>query len=259
MPMSSEQREERLALTRNTAIALIEDLQHLREVLAREDPSPGELRRLSSTLRRLLLGTDRDLSKVAAPRIGRIKLLEPDNKPVYKASRKGALKFFASARVSAFGIEHAAAMMNQGNRPLPLKDFDPDRTIEVRIDNFLSQWVLFLDGKWVSRGDAIEFMANVASGVHSGSPESATRRKQETYTLLDRIRYCVTFTGASGGVATMSVNWDVILGDARPIEYDPTAIDPVLVELLAAARFITNSPDVGRLEKIITKEVRGTE
>lgn len=259
MPMSSEQREERLALTRNTAIALIEDLQHLREVLAREDPSPGELRRLSGTLRRLLLGTDRDLSKVAAPRIGRIKLLEPDNKPVYKASRKGGLKFFASARVSAFGFEHAAAMMNQGTKPLPLEDFDPGRTIEVRIDNFLSQRVLFLDGKWISRGDTIEFMANVAHGVHSGSPESAIRRKQEVYTLLDRIRHCVALTGTSGGHATISVNWDAILSDARPIKYDPTAIDPVLVELLATAGFITNSPDVDRLEKIITKEIRGAE
>ena len=136
-----------------------------------------------------------------------------------------------------------------------MKDFHPDRTIEVRIHNFLSQRVLLLDGKWVSRGDAIEFIAHVGHGVHSGSAETATRRKQETYTLLNRIRSCVSLTGTSGGAATISVNFDAILGNARPIEYDPAAIDPVLVELLAAVGFITNSPDVARLEEIITKEV----
>lgn len=255
MPMSPEQIEERLALTRDAAIALIEDLQYLREVLERENPSPGELRRLSAVLRRLLIGTDRDLLKVAAPRIGRIKLLEPDNAPVYRASRKGALEFYASGRVRAFGIEHGALMTNKGSRPLPLDGFDPSRTIEVRVDNFLSQHVLFLNGEWASRGDAIKFIAYVGGGIHSGSPETAIRGKQEVFALLGKIRRCVSIRGAEGVTTTISMNMSAIESGDQPIKYDPLAIDAVLVEVLATARFITDSPDVERLEAVILKEI----
>jgi hypothetical protein len=67
--------EELLNVTRGAAMALVEDLPHIREVVNRPDPDKGELRRLSNELRRLLIDNGGDLRDVAAPRIGRFKLL----------------------------------------------------------------------------------------------------------------------------------------------------------------------------------------
>jgi hypothetical protein len=71
MTENHDNSEERRALTREIAAVLLEDLAHMRAVLARPEPSRAEFRNLSATLRRILVA-DRDLTAVAAPRIGRI-------------------------------------------------------------------------------------------------------------------------------------------------------------------------------------------
>lgn len=58
MPLSPSHKEEMLAATRMAAAALLEDMQYIREVVERSEPSRGELRRLSGTLRRLLIYRD---------------------------------------------------------------------------------------------------------------------------------------------------------------------------------------------------------
>lgn len=40
------------------------------------------------------------------------------------------------------------------------------------------------------------------------------------------------------------------------LSYVPEGIDPVLVELLATARFFSESPDVLRLEKVVAEELK---
>jgi hypothetical protein len=85
-PLTPEKRAELLAETRDAAVALLEDLEHIRMICGRDEPSRDELRRLSATLRRILI--DSDLTKVAAPRLGRILLLAPDNKPLVKSNTK---------------------------------------------------------------------------------------------------------------------------------------------------------------------------
>jgi len=82
MALSPANRQKLLETTREPAIALAEDVAHLRQFAGKMDPTASELRRLSSILRRLLV--ERDLGAVAAPRIGKILLNAPDNKPFYK-------------------------------------------------------------------------------------------------------------------------------------------------------------------------------
>src|SRR5207248_2538610 len=81
LPLSPEQRAQMLVRSREAANAFVDDLSEIRRVLAMEGASIADIRRLSVVLRRLLV--DRDLAVVAAPRIGRITLLTPDNKPIY--------------------------------------------------------------------------------------------------------------------------------------------------------------------------------
>lgn len=253
MRMSQDHRKERLALTREAAAALVEDLQHIREVLGRTDPSRAELRRLSVTLRRILV--ERDLSNVAAPRIGRIKLKAPDNKPIIKSNKKLPILFFGSGGVEIFGFEVRCAMAEQGAKARPLPDFHPDRVIDLRLDGFLSQPVLCFQGDMVSRARTIEYIANIASGAHSGSPKTATANKQNAYRILSRIRSVASYSMKSG-VFTIAMNASATTSGHAPFKYTPDAIDPVLLEMLAAAQYLVISEDTAKLEQVVLKELK---
>jgi lysozyme family protein len=56
------------------------------------------------------------------------------------------------------------------------------------------------------------------------------------------------------GAATLQFNIDALLPTAPPFRYEPDAIDPVLVEVLATAHFLSISPDLQRLESVIRAE-----
>jgi hypothetical protein len=242
--MPNFNRDERMRATREAAAALVEDLEYMRNVLARLDACRGELRRLSAVLRRLVV--ERDLSDVAAPRIGRVFLPVPDNKPVLKAERDRPYAFFASGGVAVFGMYLRAAIGEQAARPRELEDFDPDRTALVKLDGFLSQPVLCNQGTWFNRREVIKYVANIASGVHSD------RASEPQEVALASIRRSVTYRVQDETVAVQFQAVEAVEGDFR---YSRDAIDPVLVEILAAAQFISDSEDVRRLEEGIRGEL----
>lgn len=254
MTRPPDHQEELQARTRSAAVALIEDLQHIRGLLDEDNPSPGEFRRLSVTLRRILL--QRDLAIVAAPRIGRIKLIAPDNKPAVRSStEKNPIPFFGSAGVKAFGIEFRAHLIDKGAKPRTFREFDPDRTVELRVDNFIAQPVLCLHGEWFTRANVIEYVANVASGAHSGSPATAPARKREMFSKIARIRQAVTIW-IEDGTCKISANLDVVGNKVIPFKYAPDAIDVTGLEIMAAARFLVESPDTKTLEAAISEELK---
>jgi hypothetical protein len=250
MKFSPEQKSARMQATRGAAIALVEDMPHIRGVMSKEEPSRGELRRLSATLRRILC--ERDLSNIAAPRIGRIILQAPDNKPVIKSDKIEPLEFFLSGGALIFGIYIRAGLLHRGSRPRPIH-FDPEATIDLRLDGFLTQPVLCLQGQWASRKDIITFAANVGSGVHSGTA------KEESHKLLDKARHSasigITETPDGSKTVNFTLNVYPFGAPATPFDYQPDCIDPILVELLAAAHFLAISPVVVRLEKFIKEEL----
>jgi hypothetical protein len=248
MSLSPELRDQLILATREAAVAFLEDMPHIRDVLNRPNPDRGELRRLSSVLRRLLIDNGGDIRDIAAPRIGRFVLLSPDNKPVFKAARKTTYDFFASAGVLAFGIHFRAAAFEKGTKPTPLENFDPDRTVELPMDNFLSQDVLCFQGRWITRRDAIKYIANIASGVHSGRP------KDEKEKTIARIRKSASFS-AIPGAPNVQFNVDSLFPAEPPFQYLPNAVDPVLLEMLAAAHYLELSPDIRRLEELVKTEL----
>jgi hypothetical protein len=248
--MKEEIRAERLVRTRDAAAALVEDLAHMRQVL-KSAPSRDELRRLSSTLRRILV--DRDLTTVAAPRINRILLTAPDNKPIIKTIRslKIVPAFFGSAGVGAFGIRYRAITAGPGHTLQPedrtkLFATETEETVQLKLDGFLSQPVFLFQGEWANRRDVIKYMANVASGVHSGAPH------EPTHVLLQTIRRAVTYSRRSG----LYFNTKAFDGIDIPFRYEPDALDVVLLELMAAASFLVSSDDTIKLERSIHDELR---
>ena len=198
------------------------------------------------------MDNDGDLKKIAAPRIGRVKLVEPDNVPYYRFSKRRKFFFFGSNGVPLFKITVGGLLVHDGTNALqvPTGKTGPP-LVSVRIDNFLSQNVLCLNEEWVKRGDVIKYIANVGHGVHSGM----TKTNEEK--LIEKIRKVATYTQNPPNVPLgIKLNWDAIATEADPpFRYAPTEIDVVLVELLAAAHFLVSSPDIIELERVITEEL----
>jgi hypothetical protein len=246
MPMSPEHRAKMLIDTKEQAAALLDDLPYLRGISAQPDHSPAEIRRVSGTLRRLLV--ERDITIVAAPRLGRFMFFAPDNKPFYSAGRKIPFTFFASGGMEVFGVKFRSTIVDlQISRP-SLGLIDPERTIELRLDGFMSQHVLSLSGRWISRADVIKYVANVGHGVHSGVPQTPTE------TIISRIRRVARYTKSDKNLAITVEMKALESGADLPFRYSPEAIDPIILELLAAIHFLLISPDTSRLEMAIRDE-----
>jgi hypothetical protein len=242
MALSPENKKKLLETTREPAIALVEDVEHLRQFAGRQDPTPAELRRLSGILRRLLV--ERDLSNVAAPRIGKILLNAPDNKAFYKANNNYV--FFASGGADAFGATFRGISISAGASSRT-QGAPPDRMVQLSLDGFLSQHVLCLKGQWASRNAVVKYVANVTSGVHSKTPN------KEDEKLLSRIRSVVSYEPTTT-FPRISIGFDAINTETVEFTYSPAKLDPVLLELLATIQFIVASPDVHKLEAAIAAE-----
>jgi hypothetical protein len=89
MPMPADLAARKREETLEAAAAFLEDMQHIREILARPNPIRGELRRLSNILRRLL--PDRDLQNIAPCRnLDPLQIDAPDNtkiEPLIKSEK----------------------------------------------------------------------------------------------------------------------------------------------------------------------------
>ncbi len=244
MANSSQARQERQILTREAAVALVEDLAYIRKLLDLDAPPRDELRRLSGLLRRITVDGEGDLVRVASPRIGKIKLLMPARNAFY--SEQPHRLFFASGGALLHGMrlgpfEYGCGAINPSSLPRAAEVF---KEVSAPVPNFLGQRILFLEGIWIRRRDVIKYMANYASGVHSKTPQ------EDADKTLARIRSAFTYSGP-----TLKIRRDRLIRDTSPFEYDPNALDVVLIELLVAAQLIVQSPDVVRLEEVIREEL----
>jgi hypothetical protein len=251
MPMSPEAKQQFLAATKSAAAAFIEDMAYFRDLLNRKDIQAAEIRRSSGELRRLLIDNGGDLEKIAPPRIGRIKLLAPYNNLYYRAAEKSPFAFFASAGVTLFGVSFRALLVNRGpGTSMPnMTGFDPERCDPVTIDQFLSQKVLSLNGRWATRRLLIKYVANIAHGVHTGTA------KDDNEKLVEQMRRAIT-CGTPPHAALIAFHVEALTDQKEVVfKYEPKSIDIALVELFAAISFLAKSPDVIELEKAISAEL----
>jgi hypothetical protein len=104
MPISTETKQRLLNATKESAAAFIEDMRHIRDALKPENIDRGEIRRLSSVLRRFLIDNGGDISSLAPARIGCLNLHCPDNNPIYAVDRKTPFQFFGSGSAKDFEV-----------------------------------------------------------------------------------------------------------------------------------------------------------
>jgi hypothetical protein len=247
MVLSDDAKRAMIAATHEGALAMIDDLQHMREVIAKPEPTPGDIRRLSNPLRRILIDNGGDLRKIAAPRLGRIELLVPDILALIRSGEKRPYAFLSAGVADVFGLSVDAWMVEQGSQPRSVPGFEPGKTVSVRLDGFLSQRIICFNGQWVSRADVIKYVANVAHGVHSGDP------KEPNHALLRKIRYIATMR-LDGNTPGLSFNPHMIDPEDKPLVIDRGALDFVLIQLISAVRYLTISPDIIQLEETIRQE-----
>jgi hypothetical protein len=252
MPLSSAQRAKLLTATREAAGAFLEDIQYIRDIANQRTTLSGEIRRLSVLLRRLLV--DRDLALIGAPRIGRVLIRAPDNNPIFRHARSKPPVFFSSGGGRVFGWRGVIyAHFAPSNTPLDEvampKDFDNEARIDLPIDNFITQRVICFRGNWVSRKEIIKYVANIASGAHSGSPKT----KEEILIAQIRSQISLRLTDNGINVALMEHGPE---SEEAIFRYQPNSLDPVLIELLGTTRFLAESPSLNDLEAAIRSELK---
>jgi hypothetical protein len=205
---------------------------------------------------------DGDLLAVAGPRVGKLIVQARDCKHFYEVADQAHMMFFAAGGAPVFGLElYAMAFLNAGSAGTPPRGLtdslsQESKLITMRLDNFLAQRVLCMNGDWISRRAAIKHIANYGSGVHSKEPDSYGEK------VIALMRECATYTVEGGKVRAHILPH---LGEQSfPAEFtiDPPweapfpvdVLDPVLLEVLAAGALLVNSPGILDLEAIIAAE-----
>lgn len=251
MPMSPEHREKAILDTRESAAVLLEDLQHFREVLGRVEPSRGELRRLTNTLRRILI--EQDIIKIANPRLGhRFMLTVNDTIPMFRSLSGQPHTYYFNGGATIFGM--TARKISMVPAATEVKEQNPDDVIDLNVDSFLSQNILCLNGEWVNRRSVIKYIAYVAGGeIHAGVAKTQTDKKAEP--ILTELRRIAKCTKNGYQIDPTTIIKGTTIDEDRPFEYSPDAIDVVLLELLATVHFVISSSDTKSLETIIRQEL----
>jgi hypothetical protein len=252
MGLSDPHRKKMLATTRGAAIALLDDLEYLRELLSRQEHPRGELRRLSNILRRLLVNNE--VRVVAAPRISRFDFDVPDLRAFYKAGEEYPYIFFASGGLlEALNPLALTVMVQRVPDAANHKFFVPEfgKTTKMNADAFLTQKVICFKGDWVNRREAIKYVANRASGVHTDAPRNATESLLQK--ASEHVRYRMVGTEMKVDFSDLE---NIGLNDPDE-DYSTNTLNPVLIELLVTAQFIVGSADAARLEDVIREEIEG--
>jgi hypothetical protein len=250
--LSDEEKKAAIRATHDAAWAMVEDLRHMRGLLGKRDPAPEDIRRIAVLLRRLLIdGGGGDLRKIAPPRMGKVMLSAPDNLPLVKQGKVTPWQFLSAGVADVLGHNMHFLLAERGHAHKKVPEHDETKLVPLKLDGFLSQQVLCFEGEWVNRRDVIKYIAHVGHGVHSLDVDG---RSEE---ILKQIRHALHYTFDDDGKINIKFN-SVILGIGgrpdQPLWVDRNAMDVVLVQLMSAARYLTISPDIVRLEEVIRAE-----
>jgi hypothetical protein len=260
MSLSEQDKKAMLEATRDAAAAFVEDCDRMRRTLAAAPPDRADLRALSNVLRRLLV--NREIQEIAAARIGRFIIDSPDEKPMIDYALKQMLKFFASAGAAIrFGdgncVTYRAIYAAEGTLKGQPSGYDPGRRVPLRVDNFISQRVFYIHGRWIARTQIIQFVANIGSGVHSGSPQ--TDLDKSIASIRSSVRFSVgdamPVGAKSDSPPIIEFNEDALNPGPFRFEYTKGNIDPLLVEMLSTAKYFCESQHTIQLEAQIKKEL----
>lgn len=249
--MKTKASRDLLGETREAAIAIFEDFSILRDISTRLETRPVHLRHASAVLRRWLV--ENQIARVAAPRVGRLKILAIDNNPVYRFERSHGIVAFVTGGAQVHGVYLAGAMMSEGRQSSDITGYHPDILIPFGIETFLKQRVIYSQGEWFTRLQVVKFVANADNGVHGHGAREDWEKKLSGF----RQEVSVNLVSGPTGELTPSVNWRSgdSLSVANYTKYDPSLINALLLEVVSAISFLVKSPDLVDLIDVIKVEL----
>lgn len=220
-----------------TEIAFVEDFRWMAEMIDREPPAFGDIRRSSAVMRRLF-PDGRDFQRIASFHAPKPYLRAADNRAYYRASEGGAVVPFFVSGGRGF-LNHTFCSFSSGGPFDHIKaptDVE-DHLVLIPLDAWLQQRVLCFWGEWTSRTNVINYVANRAHGVHSGSDK---REGDESLSMLRRV---AQLSRADEGHPRIALDFSapfVVSADFTPRAGE---LDCVLFEYSCAVRFFVESPD----------------
>jgi len=230
--------------THEAALVLLDDLEFMRGTLAKKNPTAGDVRRVSVILRRLLL--DGHLAAVGGPRLGRIKLIIPDNRAVFVSVVDplvvvGIAPMF-QIPIALFG--HLSVEEGALGVPPNIKMQMPDLSIpgrEVNIEGLLADNVARYRNQFVTRGDVLKFICYQAFAAHYAG------REVDVSDIVRHFRFFVTFESMKGTIC-------VTVNDPGTAKRSGVLMDFAHALTLSLGYYITQSPNVLALEALIKAE-----
>ena|GEM_PF-2378488 len=254
--LSKEQKRERMRYeTRRAAAPLLDDLRFLRETIGSPGVTPGDLRRISNLLRRLLI--EGDLLNVAGPRLGKIKLQALNTELDQELLKQKDVEYYFSGIISWTGIEINTASKTKNNQvPFPediaraFRKVSPGnpKYVPMRVDLFLTQRVAAINNQWLNRKQVLKHIANTASGVHSSDLKNPTEK------LCHKLRCCASW-GLKPGTAGLQLDFSAFEECLPELHYQEDYVDVLLGEMFTTSNVIVNSPDIQKLEEAISFEL----
>lgn len=247
MALSEDQKREMIRETHEAALVLVDDLQHIRAVLDKKIPTTGDIRRLSAQLRRILI--DREITAIAAPRMGQVKFRVPDFSPVVEANEENPWIFVSAPLPKIFTAQLSSASWQGPRAYFPSNSFLKGETTDLRLDNFMSDKVVWYERNWFTRQQMLLYVAYYGQGVHfKGKPDAG----------LEALRHIRRIMTLSYDAKRKAVEIDINTPD-RPIHPEAKirakrGLELPYLHMLATARYLTSSPDVLALEAIIAEE-----
>lgn len=149
------------------------------------------------------------------------------------------MEFISGGRIDIMGMRMDGMCFGPGPQPA----YDPSIEISLTIDQFRDQRVIYARKRWVTRGDVIQYVANVAHGVHTSEP------RKPQYELLGFIRHAVSANMTK--MPEISFNRNAAMGPDEPFVPDRTRLDLALMQLVSTAGYLVRSPQVLELEQVI--------
>jgi hypothetical protein len=236
-------------INRELDVANLEDICHLSSLWEKEALSNADIRNSSHITRRLLVYGD--LVKSAASRRMRMTFVAADNSPFIKSARNGLIDFWQSGGTTVLGVWMRGAALQRTPMSATERYFagwNPEMTVELRLDSFMRQEVFGYMGRSATRQDVITYMANKAGGPHFDSV------REDAHETLDRIRSGVTIK-LENDMPSFAINPESFVPPGNDFVPAPNSIDPVFIELAATCRYLAMSPAVKALAETLRSEL----
>jgi hypothetical protein len=223
--------------TAETELAFVEDFRWLAEMINRDPISHGEIRRSSAVMRRLF-PDGRDFQTLCNFHAPKPFLNAHDNRSYYRSAERGAfVPFFVSGGRGFLNSEV------RGLTPGGWVDHDPEDeaslgdTTLIPLEAWMNQKVLCFRGKWITRTNVINYVANRAFGVHSG------KDKTDLDESMSKLRGIAKLSVAPEGHFRLNLSSSALYGLSPDFTPTPGELDVVLFEYSCAIRLFVESPD----------------